>query len=74
MHKEVACLGSDGGTGPQGIASTCKKTWWWVCWAPLAGGGTAGISFNRHLRYSDEGLLPCIIDITSCKQGSDDTR
>lgn len=71
MHKEVAYFRSDGGTGARGTASACKKTWWWACWAPLAGDGTAGISFNRRLRYSEEGPLPCIIDIASGKQGSD---
>lgn len=37
----------------------------------LLGSGTAGIRFNRCLRYSEEGLQPCIIDITSGRQGSD---
>lgn len=54
-----------------GTDSACKRPDGGPVGPPLAGGGTAGISFNRHLRYSDEGLLPCIIDITSGKQGSD---
>lgn len=37
----------------------------------MAGGGTAGKSFNPHLRYSEDGLLPCITDIASGEQGSD---
>lgn len=36
---------------------------------PLAGGDTAGNNFNP--RYSEDGLLPCIIDIASGEQGSD---
>lgn len=38
---------------------------------PVAGRVTAGINFNHHLKYSDEGLLPCIVDIASGEQGSD---
>lgn len=37
----------------------------------MAGGGTAGKSFNPRLRYSEDGLLPCITDIASGEQGSD---
>jgi len=36
----------------------------------LACAGTARISFYRHFRYSDEGLLQCIVDVTSGEQGS----
>lgn len=39
---------------------------------PLADGGTAGISFNRRLRCSEEGSPPRIIDNTSGKRGSDE--
>lgn len=70
MHKEVACRRSNDEVGPRGTIA-CKKARWWACWAPVAGRSTAGINFNHHLKYSDEGLLPCIVDIASGEQGSD---
>ena len=56
----------------RGTASACERR----------AGGSVGppwkallpyiISFNRCLRYSEEGLLPCIIDPVSGKQGGNE--
>lgn len=31
---------------------------------------TFGVNFDYYLRYSQEGLLPCIMDVVSRKQGN----
>lgn len=67
MHKEMTCWRSN--NGPQGTAWSCKRPGVRPVGPPWQA-VTFGVNFDYYLRYSQEGLLPCIMDVVSLKQGN----